>query len=356
MIKGIKMSLLYKKLVALIFVFYLSNVGAATLHGVIEGSQLWWNNGQSMGNYVALSNWKPINGLTPTHEWLPGTFLTLPNNTITLQGPGGEVNVEITVAGLEYELGQASAHFTDRGAPMIGSSSCNVSEQQGSTTRLIGNNCVANESYVTTDPAIQYTPFQFVRPLLEVDSNAVVQAFKNSGVVSGVYSGMVTVQPVYYFKSNTGTWTYRYAASVPMIVMIDYTAASLDSVQIEGNGVIQPTYDTLNHKVSGDTLFNIVAKGSFTSGVQLTLDDVPYEMEFESTGVENLPYNISCIGACSQSQLVVDGIRQQPEAVITGSDSEVSFRLKVHYDAADADKIETGQYRGEFSFYLEEAL
>lgn len=350
------MNLLYKKLVAFTLVFCFSNAGASTLHGVIEGSQLWWNNGQSIGNYVALSNWKPINGLTPTHEWLPGTFLTSPNNIINLQGPGGDVNVEIDVAGLEYGLGQASSQFNGRGDPMLGSSPCNVSEQQGSTARLIGGNCVANESYVTSDSAIQYTPFQFIRPILEVDSNAIVQAFKNSGVVSGVYSGMVTVQPVYYFKSNTGTWTYRYAASVPMVVMIDYTAAGLDSVQVEGTGVMQPTYDTLNHKVSGDTLFNVVAKGSFTGGVQMTLDDVPYEMEFESTSAPNLPYSISCIGACSQSQLVVDGIRQQPEALITGSDSEVSFQLKVHYDAVDADKIETGQYRGEFAFYLEEAL
>lgn len=349
------MSLLYKWLSGTIFVLFTPFALGITLHGVVEGTDLRWSNGVTSDDYVTLSNWKPMSNLEPTHEWAPGTFLAVTNNNMTLQGPGNEVEIDFQVVGIEYGLGQAAERFTERGTGFPGSK-CDVSIQQDSTATVLGNNCSANESYKTVDSGERYTPFQFIRPIISVDENALVQALADAGPVAGTYTGMVTVQPVYYFKSATGTWTYRYAQSVPVILQIVYNPAELQSLEVQGNGVIEPDYDTLNHQVSGEAYFDIVAKGLFTKGVKLTLDDSEYELMHENSGIEPIPYSISCVGSCEFNQLVTSGELNHTETIVSGGDTEVSFQLRIHYDNLKANHVETGTYRDEFTIYVEEAL
>ena len=328
---------------------------AATLHGEIEGVDLRWNNGQVSGDYVTLSNWSPMSGLEPTHEWVPGTFLSATSDKMVLQGPAGDVEIDFKVSGIEYGLGQANAHFTDRGTGFPGSR-CDVSIQQSGTAKVLGSNCSANESYKTTSATERYTPFQFARPIISIDEQALVQSLADAGSVAGVYTGMVTVQPVYHFKSASGTWTYRYAATVPIILQLQYNPAELQSLDVQGSGIIEPVYDTLNHQVSGETYFEVMAKGVFTKGIKLTLDDIAYELEHEDDGVSAIPYSISCLGSCEFNQLVSSGQLNHSETTVTGGDTEVSFQLRVHYDDLEANQIETGTYRDEFTIYVEEAL
>lgn len=350
------MSFLYKAIgLAALFGFH-SLVNAATLNGVLEGGELRWTNGQLQGDYIALTNWTPMNnGLVPTDEWVPGTFLGTPASTITFSGPGGDVSVSMTVAGLNYALGQSSQHFTERGDPMPGLSPCSISKQSA-TVELIGANCVAKDSYKTDSVDKKYTPFQFIRPILEADSDAIVQAFRDAELTSGTYTGMLVVQPVYYFKSPTGSWTYRTAKSVVTTVRIRYEAASLENLIVRGDGVIPPEYDTLNHRVSGKTYFDVLATGYFTEGVVLTLDDIPYELEYESDNSITIPYSITCVGNCEHTDLVSSGKLSNESTIITGGENRVHFRLRVHYDNIEVNQVETGQYNDQFVIYVEEAL
>ncbi len=350
------MNLLYRKIFTVIACVWQSTAFGATLNGEIEGDQIRWLNGQEVGEYVTLSNWKPMSGLMPTSEWVPGTFLSPPATSLTLSGPGGDVTVSMTVAGLEYELGQASEQFTQRGSPLSALTQCATSQQIGSSAKVFGSNCVAQESYRTSGSGILHTPFQFLRPILQLDSAEFVQAFRDAQVSGGVYTGMIPVNPVYYFKSSTGTWTYQQAPSMPMMVSISYVPASLDHVQVSGNGVIEPQYDTVNHQVSGETFFDITASGVFPQGVNLSIDDKTYEMDFETTEAASIPYSISCVGGCSEFELVKEGIPNVLETSVVGGENTVSFQLRVHYDNITAAEVETGQYRGEFVIYIEEAL
>lgn len=350
------MSLLYKTIgLAVLFSFH-SLVHAVTLNGVIERGELRWTNGQTQDDYIALSNWTPMNnGLVPTDEWVPGTFLGTPPSTISFSGSGGEVSVNMTVAGLNYALGQSSQYFTERGDPMPGLSACSIS-RQSATAELIGSNCVATESYKTESVDKKYTPFQFVRPILQADSESIVQTFREAKLPSGTYSGTILVQPVYYFKSPTGSWTYRTAKSVATTVRIRYEAANLESLIVRGDGVIPPEYDTLNHRVSGETFFDVLATGYFTNGVILTLDDIPYELEYKSDNSISIPYSITCVGNCEHTELVSSGKLLNESTIITGAETSVDFRLKVHYDNIEVNQVETGQYNDEFVIYVEEAL
>lgn len=349
------MNLLYRNLVILTIATWQSVAAAATLNGELEGDRVRWTNGQETGSYITLSNWKPMSGLKPTSEWVPGTFLLPPTTNLILTGPGGDVNVSMTVAGLEYELGQASEKFTTRGTPLAALGQCTTSQQVGSLAKVYGESCVAGESYRTSSTGVLHTPFQFVRPILQLDSTELVQAFRDAQVAGGVYTGMIPINPVYYFKSPTGTWTYQ-QASVPMMVSISYIPASLDHVQVSGMGVIEPQYDTVNHQVSGETFFDITATGVFPQGVNLSLDNKVYEMDFETDEVRSIPYSISCVGGCNDSELVKEGIPSVLETSVIGGENTVSFQLRVHYDNITAAEVETGQYRGEFVIYIEESL
>ena len=329
---------------------------AVTLVGVIEGGELRWTNAREVGSYIVLSNWKPVGGLTPTSEWAPGTFLSTPNSDVTLSGPKEDVAIEFGVVGVEYGLGQAADKFVERGDTPFGARECDVLQMQNSRAMLVGTNCTTSETYSTGSSNVQYTPFQFVRPIIQADSDAIMRAFEGIEPVAGLYTGAIFLQPTYYFTSASGTWTNRYAASVPVNVQIRFVPANLENVDIVGNGVIKPSYDTVNYEVSGETTFDITATGVFTEGIKLTLDDTDYDLEFETEGVASIPYSISCSGGCEHTELVLEGVLNQPDTIVTGTDTEVSFQLKVHYDDLKAGEVETGHYNDQFVIYLEEAL
>ena len=333
---------------------------AATLNGQLIGDQLRWSNGMERGgDMVVLTNWTPMNGLQPTQEWTPGTFIGTPPPTLTLSQGADSVDVPIKVAGVEYGLGQASSVFTQTGSPIPGYTTCGESTQTPSVATLIGSNCVASQSYLSETKT--YTPFQFVRPILEVDEAVLIANFRERSLPSGQYTGTVYVRPVYAFRSPTGSWTYRNALSVPITVSIRYEAANLQDIRIIGDGVIDPQYDTTNHQVSGETFFRIIANGFFTEGLKMTIEpgeDGKYELEHTNASLGRvIPYSISC-DACEDKNIVVDGNAQLSDGMthIPGEGNNITYSLRVHYDKVTADSIDTGDYNDSFVAYFEENL
>ncbi|PSW16847.1 hypothetical protein C9I98_20035 [Photobacterium sanctipauli] len=348
-----------------------TTVQAATLNGTLEGGTLRWQNGYFDGSYLTLSNWQPVNGLQPTSEWVPGSFKSQPSTEITLTNGSDSVVTPLEVVGLDYGLGQASSVFASRGSPSFsGPSTCAVSEQQATTERVVGANCIASDSYQTESQSVMYTPFQFTRPVLDADNAAIAQQFMDEGVGSGLYSGTVHVNPAYYFKSPTGTWTYHQVLSVPITVRIRYEAARLEGIEVVGTGIMPALANDQNQTVSGEAYYDITASGFFTQGLKLSFEEKFYEMEWcgsEPNAVcdnpsadKTLPYSVDCISCGDESgPIVSNGVLQPVDGeLIVGSGNttnEIRFRLKTHYFAG-ADDIETGQYAGEFTVYFEEAL
>ncbi len=329
-------------------------VNASTLNGVIEGNTLSWTNGMRVDSvYITPSNWQIISGLQPTTAWTPGTFIGGSPTTLILQGSaGGEVEIEIEIDGLQYNLGQAASQFSynsTSSAPLF--STCG-GDLDGSLATVIGDNCLAEGVY---ESDIAYTPFQFGRPLILLDEAVLIEAFQQADAVSGQYTGTMTVNPFYSFRSPTGTWTYRKAMSLPVTISLRYEASMLNNINVTGVGMITPTYDKEAQTVTGTTKFDITADGYFSAGLKLTFENNT-EFELKNTDAQ-FPYSITC-EQCDETTIVSKGVMQllDEETVVSGVGGSISFDLKVHYDDIAAANIETGQYEDTFTVIFEENM
>lgn len=332
---------------------------AVTLNAVIDGGEMTWRNGIKQQNHLLPSNWVPLSGLRTTTDWVPGTFMSKPESQIELRGPAGNsVTVDFEVVGLEYNLGQSSGRFVTSDDLPAGYSRCQHSRQSGDTAYVVGFQCIAEQGY---SAPLAHTPFQFVRPIIKVDEQAVIEAFQEAKVPSGQYSANSFVHPAYMFKSATGTWTYRKAASVPVTLSLRYKAANLTDIQVIGDGVIYPNYDQVNRTVSGSTYFKILAQGYFTNGLKMTFSPdsgSEYELVHTNTGLDKrIPYNIDC-EECNERSIVEEGKMQlsDNETTIDGQGETIDFDLRVYYQDKGPEYVETGNYTDTFIVYFEENL
>lgn len=344
----------------LIIIFFHNGAESATLNGVLNGDELRWTNAIEQGGYYTLSNWQPVSGLAPTTEWSPGTFIGQPLSELTMtNGFAEQVTVNIQLAGIQYGLGGAASHFTQRGQVISSINLCDNTQQSQDSAIVIGHDCIANESYLASS---SYTPFQFVRPILALNKMDIVQAFQNADLPSGTYTGTIFARPAYIFRTPTGSWTYRNALSVPISVSIRYEAANLLSVSTIGTGVMQPRYDTTKNTVSGEAIFAVQTIGFFTNGIKLTFSDDDGDNQFlldhEDPALDShIPYSIDC-PKCEVQEIVKDGklMVDNGETILQGEGKEINFILRSHYDSVGVNQVETGMYRDTFVVYFEENL
>ncbi len=340
---------------------------ALTLNGKLTGEELVWHNGMRVVNgsdaYLTSTNWQVLGGLAPTTEWAPGTFMAEPTKGITLTNGTDSVTIPaeaIEVSGMQYGLGagadKVSGQTSSPGGHLCGPGNYQMNDAIAS---VIGSGCVADNVYQSTE---YYTPFQFARPLVKIDDAALASAFKAAaeaeGLSEGAYTGSIlNLSPFYGYRSQGGAWTYRQFGPVSLSVQIYYVPAFLSNVQVLGNGLMTPTYDTVDYTVSGDTAFRVQATGLFTSGVKLTFDTDRESYELVHSDVDSrIAYDVTC-PACSDTSIVQDGALQLAtgETTVPGSGSLVSFELLVHFDAA-ASEVETGRYTDSMVVYFEENL
>lgn len=324
---------------------------ALTLNARLTGEELVWQNGMRVGGYLTSTNWQILGGLAPTIEWAPGTFMAAPPTDMKLSNGTDSVTVPVEVSGMQYGLGAAADKFPDQVTTPNGGSCANF-QLQPAIASVIGSGCAAGNAY---KGSTLYTPFQFVRPLVTFDDAALVRAFRAKSLPEGTYSGTIVVSPFYMYRSQGGAWTYRQFGPTPLSVQIRYVPAFLTNVQVLGNGLMTPNYDTVSYSVSGDTAFKIRATGFFTSGIKLTFEDRIYELK-HSDLESRIAYNVSC-PACTDNIIVQDGALQlaSRETTVPGSGSLVAFDLLVHFDAADSE-IDTGHYADSMVVYFEENL
>lgn len=328
---------------------------ALTLNARLTGEELVWQNGMRVDGYLTSTNWQILGGLAPTIEWAPGTFMAepLPLKEMTLSNGTDSVTIPVEISGMQYGLGAAADKFPDQ-VPTPGGMPCSNFRMQPAIASVIGSGCVAGNAY---KGSTFYTPFQFARPLVTIDDAKLISAFRAAipSLPEGTYSGTIATSPFYMYRSQGGAWTYRQFGPMPLSVQIRYVPAFLTNVQILGNGVMTPTYDTINYSVSGDTAFKVKASGLFTSGVKLTFEDRTYELK-HSDLESRIAYDVTC-PSCSDPLIVKDGALKltSGETIVPGSGSFVGFDLLVHFEALDSE-VKTGRYADSIVVYFEENL
>ncbi|PMG49180.1 hypothetical protein BCU90_00720 [Vibrio lentus] len=327
---------------------------AATLNINIEGQQVRFENAITLGgNSYTLSDWSIASGLTTTSQFLPSAFVTDKPDTMTLTSNAGQsVEAAIAVNGLQYNT--ASNPFT-RGDNLFVTPVCSQSQLSGNIVTLHDNdtqNCSADFSL---DYPQSITPFYFYRPTFNIDTASLLNALQ--GQAKGVYTATIPADIKYYYRSAGGALTYRILPDV-FTVNIDYTPNSLESIDVVGDGVLSPMYDTTNHTVSAQTTFNITALGQFSTGLSMTLLTNEFELT-SASGKTSIPYSIQCNEAnCEDTDWVKSGVNQldnsQTSYVIQSPSSVINFDLNINYQNIPSTDVETGTYSGNFTVMFEE--
>ena len=327
---------------------------AATLNINIEGQQVRFENAITLGgNNYTLSDWSIASGLTTTSQFLPSAFVTDKPDTMTLTSNSGQsLEAAIAVNGLQYNT--ASNPFT-RGDNLFVTPVCSQSQLSGNIVTLHDNdtqNCSADFSL---DYSQSITPFYFYRPTFNIDTASLLNALQ--GQAKGVYTATIPADIKYYSRSAGGALTYRILPDV-FTVNIDYTPNSLESINVVGDGVLSPMYDTMNHTVSAQTTFNITALGQFSTGLSMTLLTNEFELT-SASGKTSIPYSIQCNEAnCEDTDWVKSGVNQldnsQTSYVIQSPSSVINFDLNVNYQNIPSTDVETGTYSGNFTVMFEE--
>ncbi|HHC7130288.1 TPA: hypothetical protein ACN37W_004104 [Vibrio parahaemolyticus] len=347
----------------LILFLFASNTFATTITGRIKGGDLFFLNGINLsGDQMTTSNWQPLETLQPTIEWAPGTFMGSPSGNVTLtntESEGESVSVDIDVVGLQYNLGDSAAHFHE--TTVSSGHKCLTSEYDGAVVTVVGDFCIGNAMSSDT----MFTPFHFLRPIIELDKTAIVDAFRAAKVSSGQFVGTTMVRPFYAFKSPTGSLTYRNGIAIPIHFSFFYEASSLESLWVTGDGVMQPKYDSVLHTVSGGTKYRVIAKGMFSSGLKLTFsssDEDGYQLSYvDDESLLPIPYSIFC-RQCENQNVVVDGELQVVDGetvasmIDTSSSDSIDLNFDVSFHDIAASDVETGAYRGSFVVLFEENL
>ncbi|KAA8596177.1 hypothetical protein F0Z19_5072 [Vibrio cyclitrophicus] len=335
---------------------------AFNLEGTLVGHNLIWNNAFSSGqNTLIASEWSNVTGLDPTTQWIPANAVSSEQATsITLSNGSDTVSVDFSIAGIQYNTGQARA--TKDSLFINSGTACASSDYSAPIVSIMGNTvnteCRANFSLLNS---ARITPFYFYRPIIKLENSKLFDAFTDKN--SGTYSGSVPVTVKYYYLSSGGVPTHHQTQEV-LRVQIDFTASYLTSIEVSnGNsdgavfGQMLPIYDTTNQTVSGQTLFNVKATGYFAEGLYLNFSSTN---DFVLTGSQynvQIPYSITC-NSCTDSMIVSNGTRKVDITTVktTTNPQELNFLLKVHYHDISARDIESDDYHGSFLVLFEEIL
>lgn len=295
--------------------------------------------------------------------WQPGTFQTKTRPLVIKVGSSYK-EIPISVIGVNYRTnigGTSSSFSVVDGALASGVTVCsdgdtlrtNATEfhlRQGSS-ETGGEPCVSSKYIVNSE---ERNPFYYLKPVFEIDSNKVKNAFND--LPPGVYRGSIIVPFRYYYKSQSNVVTYN-TITRTLNFEIDYQVRGLSIISVVGDGNIIPTYNKTKKTVSGSTDFNITAQGELNNGLSIKIKN-PTTEDFvlkSSQGFKPIKYSISCSG-CSDSSLVNAGNVVKSDTKINTSGSPINFKISVSYSDISSNDVETGKYSDSFTLIFEEGL
>ncbi|MGF1748548.1 hypothetical protein [Vibrio cionasavignyae] len=313
---------------------------AQTVDIQLEGNTVSYRGLASVegGNVSSLWYQKPM--LTPTNQWAPGGFLTTPATNVSLVGPSGTVLLPIQFKAIQYFTSNAYSESDNTSGSICASSS-----KSSSIITVSGLGCTYKK-WLNTTSTLQ--PFDFVRPVFQLDETSLKNAFKS--VDNGVYVGSVVVNSFYEY--------YLYGArtkrnfSVSMQVKVDVKNPTVTSVSRCDNTEITPIYKP-NGTVSGTLNCKISAEGIFYNGIKLTVIGQPSD-DYSLKGPQNtsIPYYIFWTERAEY--FVEDGsLTNQILSVDTGVSEQVEINLRLGYKDRSTENLVTGLYSDSVSLLFE---
>ncbi|HIF9193218.1 TPA: hypothetical protein ACX6PF_002437 [Photobacterium damselae] len=329
-----------------------ASLQAAEMTAQLTGDQWTWISANTVSGRVVPSLWDiPLN-LPAADSIIPGGPLDISASSIQLTGTGGSVSVPLSLVGMEYRLSSA-----------VGSGSVSGS----ASTQINGNNVTVLGSGVgnlSVTLSTLESPITHYRPIFNnIDTNAWAQAFRTAKLPKGRYQGHINITVPYdYYRSGT---RIRNTLLLTNRIIVDYEPAVLNTISVEGDGLIEPIYHFPN-TVSGKTEYVVNASGYFPNGVLMglkpPLGGSPF---YEMTGKnpsESIKYNVTCRSGCSgKNQIIVNGqgrinTTDNRMKIDAASPTTAQARLQVSFDNKPMSEVSNDTYRDSFVLVFEAAL
>lgn len=330
-----------------------ASLQAAEMEAQLIGDKWSWISANSASGHVVPSLWDiPLN-LPVAEQVIPGAPKTN-ISSIQLTGPGGSVNVPISLAGMEYRLSRTgwSQSYPDNTA---------ITQVNGNQVLVLGLG-VGTTGIKFSPDAI--SPFTHYRPIMkDIDTNAWTKAFRDAKLTKGQYQGIVNMTVPYdYFR---GGIRIRNTLLLTNHIVVDYEPAILNTISVEGDGLINPIYHFPN-TVSGKTEYVVNASGYFPNGILMGLKPPLsgtsfYEMKGKNPS-EAIKYDVSCVSGCSgKNQIIVNGqgrinTTDNRMKIDAASPTTAQARLQISFNNKPMSEVSNDTYRDSFVLVFEAAL
>lgn len=337
------------KIMAIVCLLLSNNAWSAfELRGEVKSGGVRWDNVTQSNGKMVPSGWGTPPALQAATGWSAATFSASPMTSMILTGGTGQTSqpIDIDISGIEYNT--SGIDYTVASNSLGGG--CIVDNVTLPIVRVEGLNCISSSKLINANKS---SPFVFFRPIFEINNSDIISAL--GGLNEGIYSASVPINVRYYYE-NDGITTFRNINEV-MIFSFDYQPVQLDSISVFGDGVMTPSYDTVNRRITSKTTFNIGALGYFNDGIVLTMPSQTYELVHSNDPSTTIPYNINCT-QCDNVNLVAQGTVLNQVTSIgggTGTQTDIRFDLIFDYDI-DGESVISGDYFDEVTIMLEPGM
>ncbi|OEE33265.1 hypothetical protein A1QO_09945 [Vibrio genomosp. F10 str. ZF-129] len=328
----------------------LSAQASIGLRGEVRGGSVSWENVTMAYGKMAPSEWQVPPLLQTSTSWKAGTFAASPPETIKLTGSDGVMTepLDIQILGIQYNASGIEYSVSDTGT----GSGCRLDTVTLPIVSVEGDNCIS--SYKLNN-AGKSSPFVFFRPLFSIDDQDIISVLR--GKTPGLYSASIPIIIRYYYE-NHGITTFRNINEI-MIISLKYDPVQLDRVNVTGDGVMVPNYNSSTRRITSSTEYFIEAIGYFDDGIKLTMLDDEYSLINSSDFNITIPYSIVC-SQCQTVKLVDDGQLLLPDhstyvGVGNGPSSRVEFNLMFSYDV-DGTVITSGEYTDQVTIMIDPSI
>ncbi len=314
----------------------------------VKSGSVHWDNVTSYNGNLLPSAWETPPMLQASESWAAGTFSSIPPTSMTLIGGNGNTSPSILVDILGVQYNTTGIEFSQTTNTVGGG--CTFDEVSLPIVTVEGDSCVSSVRLINKQKS---SPFIFLRPIFDINESEIVSAL--SGLPEGLYSASVPLNIRYYYE-NDGVMTYRNINEI-MLFSFDYQPVQLDSIFVSGDGIMNPTYDTINKRITSTTSFDIIANGYFNDGIVLTMPQQPYELANSIHPEVVIPYSIHCI-QCDSGDLVNEGTlinQTTPISDGVGVQTSISFTLDFDYDV-EGSSVVSGDYFNEVTIMLEPGI
>lgn len=324
----------------------------------IKGSRLTWLSAIVSEGGLVPAVWDIPLHLPAAEKVVPGGPTNVTEQLVTLNGPGGSVEVPLTLIGMSYRLSSNNSTFPQGSA--------------GVNTTVVGNSAVVEGAgignQIVTLTSLS-SPFTHFRPILKTfDEKAWVEAFKVAYVQKGTYQGELSYQVPYNYYQNGVI--VRNTLQASLTVQLEYNPAQLNSISVLGDQIISPIYYGYpTRMVGGKTDYTVTARGTFPNGVRIGLKSnmahARYQLNPRSNSLlKGIPYNVKCIQGCDV-KLGVDIIKDG-NAVINSTDKLITMisndnltaqaKIRVSFSIKNLDDLITDTYEGNFILIFEAGI